>query len=106
MTYAGARAETAAQMAKVLGIEKLGDRVHPAHAELARRLKGDGGKDKPELHVANALWGQKGLGFRPEFLSLTKQHYSGGLRELDFANNTEGSRQVRIRAKISYRICH
>ncbi len=38
MTYAGARGETAAQMAKVLGIEKLGDRVHPAQAELARRV--------------------------------------------------------------------
>ena len=48
MTYAGARGETATQMAKVLGSEKLGDRVHPAHAELARMLKSDGGKDKPD----------------------------------------------------------
>ncbi len=94
MTYAGARGETAAQMAKVLGIDKLGDRVHPAHAELARKLKSDGGKDKPEFNVANGLWGQRGLEFQPEFLSLTKRHYSGGFRELDFANNTEGSRQT------------
>ena len=94
MTYAGARGETAAQMAKVLGIEKLGDRVHPAHAELARKLKSDGGKDKPEFNVANGLWGQRGLQFQPEFLSLTKRHYGGGFRELDFAKNTEGSRQT------------
>ena len=90
MTYAGARGETAAQMAKVLGIEKLGDRVHPAHAELARKLKSDGGKDKPEFNVANALWGQKDLGFRPEFLDLTKRHYGAGLRELDFVSDAEG----------------
>ena len=91
MTYAGARGETAAQMAKVLGIEKLGDRVHPAHAELARKLKSDGGKDKPEFHVANALWGQKGLEFRPEFLDLTKRHYGGGFGELDFRGDRFGS---------------
>jgi len=93
MTYAGARGETAAEMAKVLHIDNLGDRVHPAHAELARKLKSDGKDGKPEFHVANALWGQKGFGFRPEFLSLTKQSYVGGFKELDFVGDTEGSRK-------------
>ena len=43
MTYAGARGQTAEEMAKVLGITKLGDKVHPAHASLAYKLKSAGG---------------------------------------------------------------
>ena len=94
MAYAGARGETAEQMAKVLGITKLGDRVHPAHADLGQRLKSGGGKDKPEFHVANSLWGQRGMPFLPEFLNLTKRHYDGGFREVDFVDDTEGARRT------------
>ena len=92
MTYAGARGETAAQMATVLGIDKLGDRVHPAHAGLAGRLRGDGKDGRPEFHVANALWGQKGLPFERDFLTLTKRHYGAGLREADYVADHEAAR--------------
>ncbi len=92
MTYAGARGDTAAQMAKVLGIDNLGERVHPAHADLARRLKGDGAKGRPEFHIANSLWGQKGLPFERDFLKLTKAHYGAGLREVDYIADCEAAR--------------
>ncbi len=91
MTYAGARGQTAEEMAKVLGIAKLGDKVHPAHASLAYKLKSAGGKDKPEFHIANALWGQQGLPFKPEFLQLTRNHYGAGLQEVNFGD-TENAR--------------
>ena len=91
MTYAGARGQTAEEMAKVLGIAKLGDKVHPAHASLAYKLKSAGGKDKPEFHIANALWGQQGLPFKPEFLQLTRKHYGAGLQEVNFGD-TENAR--------------
>ena len=91
MTYAGARGQTAEEMAKVLGIAKLGDKVHPAHASLAYKLKSAGGKDKPEFHIANALWGQQGLPFKPEFLQLTRRHYGAGLQEVNFGD-TENAR--------------
>lgn len=94
MTYAGARGPTAEEMAKVLGITTLGEKVHPANAELARRLKSSGGKDKVEFHIANALWGQQGMSFLPDFLNLTKRHYNGGFRELDFMGDTEGARKT------------
>ena len=92
MTCAGARTETAAQMAKVLGIDGLGERVHPAHADLAWRLKGDGKEGRPEFRVANSLWGQKGLPFEGDFLKLTKTHYGAGLREVDFIDDREAAR--------------
>ena len=94
MTYAGARGETAAEMAKVLHIAGLAERVHPAHADLAWRLKGDPAQAQPEFHVANALWGQRDYGFRPEFLSLTRSHYGAGLREVDYIDDTEGARRT------------
>ena len=91
MTYAGARGQTAEEMAKVLGIAKLGDKVHPAHASFAYKLKSVGGKNKPEFHIANALWGQQGLPFKPEFLQLTRANYGAGLQEVDFGD-TENAR--------------
>ncbi len=94
MTYAGARGDTATEMAKVLGFTALGDRVHPAQADLARRLKGEPAKGQPEFHVANALWGQRGFAFRPEFLTLTQASYGAGLREVDYIADTEGSRRT------------
>ena len=94
MTYAGARGETAAEMAKVLGFAALGERVHPAHADLARRLQGDPAKGQPEFHVANALWGQRGFTFKPEYLTLTQANYGAGLREVDYVADTEGARQT------------
>ncbi len=94
MTYAGARGDTAAEMTKVLGFTPLGERVHPAQAHLAWRLKGDGSKGQPEFNVANALWGQRGYGFKPEFLALTQANYGAGLREVDYVADTEGSRKT------------
>lgn len=94
MTYAGARGETAAEMAEVLRITELGERVHAVSAELARRLKAETAEIPVEFHVANALWGQKGLPFQSGFLDLTREHYGARLRELDFAADTEGARRT------------
>lgn len=83
MTYAGARGETAAEMARVLRVAGLGDRLHPAMDGLTRRLcEGT----QPVTHVANALWGQRGLAFKPAFLQLTRDYYRGGFQETDFRN--------------------
>ncbi len=93
MTYAGARGETADEMAKVLHFTLGRERLHPAFGATAERLRGDG-KPRPFLFLtANALWGQRGLGFRDEFLSLTRECYGAGLREVDFAGDAEGSRR-------------
>jgi len=96
MTYAGARGETADQMAKVLRFREdwRSDpgAVHDLYALLQRSLDGQG---KPyELAVANRLWGQKGFGFMPEFLDLLQRKYGAGLEEVDFRSNAEGARQT------------
>jgi serpin B len=97
MTYAGAKGQTADQMAKVLHLPGKGD-MHKAFGDLLKDLNAEKGADgKPrafQLSVANALWGQKGFEFLPDFLGLVKENYGAGLSDLDFAKDTEGSRKT------------
>ena len=82
MTYAGAREETARQMAETLHFTLPAERLHPAFNALALELAG--GEDFV-LNVVNSLWGQQGYIFLPEFLDLLAENYGAGLRLLDFA---------------------
>ncbi|MDP2948557.1 MAG: serpin family protein [Chloroflexota bacterium] len=98
MTYAGARGETKRQMADTLAFTLPDDRLHPAFnaldLELARRAEGGRGREGHEfrLNIVNAIWGQEGYAFLPEFLDVLAQNYGAGLRFLDFANASEESR--------------
>ncbi|MCY3018585.1 MAG: serpin family protein [Planctomycetota bacterium] len=98
MAYAGARGETAAQMAKVLHLPAKGDALHKDFGAFLKELNAELGPDgKPrgyQLSVANALWGQKGYAFLPEYLDLTKTSYGAGLSELDFKTDAEGARKT------------
>jgi len=98
MTWAGARGETAAQMAKTLQlpadrVEKP-ESIHAAYAKLLTGLSGTREKQGYELSVANALWGQKGYAWLPDFLGVVKTNYGAGLEEVNFAGDTEGARQT------------
>jgi serpin B len=100
MTYAGARNETAEQMADILHFILEQDRLHPAFnwldAELARRDESAEGKDGEgfRLNIVNAIWGQKDYEFLPDFLDVLADNYGAGLRILDFINETEKSRLI------------
>jgi serpin B len=98
MTYAGARNETAEQMADTLQFMLEQERLHPAFnwldAELASRGKGAAGKDGEgfRLNIVNAMWGQKDYEFLTDFLDVLAENYGAGLRILDFTTETEASR--------------
>jgi serpin B len=94
MTYGGARGKTAEEMATTLHFGLEPARLHPAFASLIRELNAPDQKRKYQLSTANALWGARGYGFLPEFLTLTKERYGAGLRELDFENATEAARKT------------
>lgn len=94
MTYAGARRETAEQMAKVLHFNVGQERLHPAFGELIADLQKED-KGRPyHLHVANSLWGQAGYPFADRFLQLTRKEYGAGLKEVDFAVDPEQARKT------------
>jgi serpin B len=98
MTYAGARGDTAEQMAATLQFLLEQERLHPAFnsldAELASRGEGAAGKDGEgfRLNIVNAIWGQKDYEFLSAFLDALAENYGAGLRIVDFINETEQSR--------------
>jgi len=98
MTYAGARGETERQMAETLHFTLPQDHLHPALNALDLKLAGrgegaEGRHGEPfRLHITNALWGQTGYAFLPEFLDTLAENYGAGMRVLDFASDPEASR--------------
>jgi serine protease inhibitor len=91
MTYAGARGQTATEIAQVFHFQLEPNRLHPAFAELIAALAPESASTY-ELAIANRLWGQKNYGFLPEFLNLLERYYSAPLQEVDFTNTTENAR--------------
>ncbi|WP_433936031.1 serpin family protein [Sorangium cellulosum] len=92
MTYAGARGETAAQMAKTLEFTLAPEALHPAFGGLVKELTQATGPKAPELRIANRLWGQAGLPIEPAFQSTTEQHYGAGIELVDFKRAHEQAR--------------
>ena len=90
MTATGAKGNTRDEMVKVL---------HLPADEAKALATGDLGRfyahprTSYELSVANALWGQKGFPWRPEFLALQKDRFGAGFNEADFRSNPEAERQ-------------
>jgi serpin B len=97
MTYAGARGETADQMARTLYLKGPQNRVATAFGDLAQSLEDQGGEDEPaavELAIANRLWGQRGENFLDPFLQTVRAHYGGGFETLDFRTDLEQARKT------------
>jgi len=94
MTYAGARGQTAQEMADVLGLVLPDARLHQAMNALDLALHAGEDRemdsyDPPIFRSANALWGQKGLGFEQALLETLAANYGAGMRVMDFAKTEE-----------------
>jgi len=95
MAYAGARGQTEKQMADALCFSTMSsEQLHEEFGRLIRKLNAAGEKGGYELVVANALWGQKGYNFLPEYLALVKTEYDGDLQQVDFSKQTEEARKT------------
>ncbi len=106
MAYAGARGNTAKQMAGALHFTLPADQLHPAFNSLDQELatrkelpgQGTGGKGADSkgfrLNIVNDIWGQQGHTFQPAFLDLLAMDYGSGLREIDFQHDAEGARKT------------
>ena len=103
MTFAGARGETERQMADTLHYRLSQNNLHPAFnaldQELASRGKDPRGTQNQgeaneyfRLNIANAVWGQHGYGFLPDFLDVLAENYGAGMRTMDFAGAPDESR--------------
>ena len=107
MTSAGARGETLRQMEATLHHRVVQSSLHPAFNALDRILASrgqepggtpnDAGEDSQyfRLNIANAVWGQDGYHFLPDFLDLLAEHYGAGMMVVDFVG-APGESRVRI----------
>jgi serpin B len=93
MTYAGARGNTAKEMAQTLHFTLDDEGLHPAFGGLIRKIQGAGKKRSYELAVANSLWGAKGLSLEPTFLRVTQTDYQAGFEVADFVRDPEEARR-------------
>ena len=92
MTYAGARGDTASQMADVLHLNGLADdAIHAGYGGLIGDLNAP--REGYKLSVANRLFGQAGFAFRQEYLDTLAGAYQAPLEQLDFYHETEPSRE-------------
>ena len=92
MAYAGARGNTATEMAKALHFTLPPARLDGAMGALLRDL--NAAHSEYQLNVANALWAQQGYTFLDQFLNLLKTDYGAGLQQLDFQGAPEAARST------------
>ena len=91
LTYAGARNETAEEMAKVLHLTLDSKRLHSALQQIAIALQTS---TQSQLRITNRLWLQKGFDLNAEFTDVLAQNYQAPLAEVDFAATPEDARQT------------
>ncbi len=98
MTYAGARGQTAEEMAQTLHFTLPRERFYPAFnaLDLALTTSQPATEDMQPftLDVVNSLWGERTYTFLPEYLDLLALHYGAGMRLTDYIGNPEGARQA------------
>jgi len=94
MAFAGARGNTAREMATALHFSMKGEKLHSGFAGLKRAVLEAEGKEGVRLKVANALWPQQGYPFLPEYLSLLERYYGTTVTPVDYARATEQARQT------------
>lgn len=93
MTYAGAKNETANQMAKVMFYETEGKKLHNSFSRLIKHLNEKKGKVN-ELRTANSLWGMKGYAFRKKYIQFIEKFYSGGFNKINFEKSKVATKKI------------
>jgi serpin B len=90
MAEAGARGETAAQIADVFGFPSQGEELHAAFNRLDQELADSG---KSTLRLANRMYPRIGYPLVGDFVRTLAAQYGAPLERLDFVGDSEGSRQ-------------
>jgi serpin B len=91
MVEVGAKGDTATEMIKVLRLSLPESKLFPAIDTQRKLLVSSAETPDFQLHVANRLWGQKGVTFLPRFLQILGSDFGADLGPLDF-RQTETAR--------------
>jgi serpin B len=87
MTCAGARGQTAAELARVLRLSGTTADNDEGFGALTKEMGAGGTSAEKELYqlvTANALWGQEGCSFRKEFQDTARDQYGAEINQVDF----------------------
>jgi len=85
MTWAGARGDTAAQMAKALGLDKLPiAAVASAFGQLQQSLGQTQTKASARLVIANSLWPQLDHPIQPDYVKLIQGDFAADITPVDY----------------------
>jgi len=88
MTFEGAKGNTAAEMAEVLGIEQDNESFHNYMKNLYDYLNKNVDYN---ISTANALWVNQGLELLEEYISIVQDFYGGESSNVDFSNPVEAA---------------
>lgn len=91
MTFAGARGETALEMARTLHFNTNQEKFHPAFHQWLTHIV-EAGEKSEQLSLANSLWPQKDYHFIPEYFELIERYYNSALYEVDYKGDREAIR--------------
>jgi serpin B len=92
MTHAGARGQTASQLAEVLGLTNSRDSI-ASEAALIQKQLNEAFSGEVKLRMANKIFPQTGKAFLPDFLTLLEKYYQSIPEALDFSKDTESNRK-------------
>ncbi|MBU0722508.1 serpin family protein [Patescibacteria group bacterium] len=91
MTYEGAKGQTADEMKSVFHFPEIST-LRPNFAAIYNKIN-KGAKDY-ELRTGNALWVQQNYPLLEDYTNRVEKYYGGKAANLDFAKETEKSRQT------------
>jgi serpin B len=92
MAWAGARGETARQMARVLHFPAAGGETTAGFRDFGRRVSAIEARGKAELAVASALWPRAGEPLLPRYVALLKDDFGAAPAPVDYAKEPERAR--------------
>lgn len=102
MTYAGAKGDTATQMAQALHFTLPQTELHPAFNKLTIDLASRNvaphetqeGTKTVRVDLSNAAWAQQDYSFVPAYLDVLAVSYDAGVKLLDFTSDPPGSTKI------------
>ncbi|MBN1670592.1 MAG: serpin family protein [Kiritimatiellae bacterium] len=93
MTCAGARQQTAEQMARTLRLPGDPTAAHAGFATIQAGLNAIQAKGHVQLNVANSLWPHKQYPFLDDYLDLLRQYYGVSVTAVDYVAAREAARR-------------
>ena len=89
MLYAGARGNTASQIAQTLHFHADQKALHSQIADIHQQLIAGSKQGFYELRIGNRIWSQVGYPLQRAFLETVATHYQSGVEQTDFSQSQE-----------------